>query len=411
MTNKANCSSPIKRIILIVALALLFCGICLASNVYASSYKEVSDSDFPKLTEGKLTKEQVETVLNVMIDFCDKDIVLSKLTKEEINKLGQRAYINQATLNIEEYKFERDEEGKDTTSYPLKKVNNCLSFYTDHRFPVNSYEKDERGMVWRTDEKKYYYYAAYGTIATGCRIQSAKENGYKMIVKFIQGHDFLGESGINYTAILKKQDDGRYMLDSIYVPGNYKRFKSSNLVKVTRGAINKKQFKAIVGTIIKRHGLKNVNTEPRKKISHKKIKRIGKNYYTVEKIIGRALDHNKKNGWYYYSRSKSNKLLSFFSDNRIKKNKRWNGNGLKWRSTSKKIRYNKKTKNSYKLTISKAYKNSKHIKIWVNYEVLRNFEGYAQPTTEAIFVVKLKQLSGKKYSLYDMERLGGWKSN
>ena len=84
---------------------------------------------------------------------------------------------------------------------------------------------------------------------------------------------------------------------------------------------------------------------------------------------------------------------------------------MKWRSKSKKIRFNKKTKNSYKLTISKAYKNSKHIKIWVNYEVLRYIEGYPQPTTEAYFVVNLKKLSGKKYSLYDMERLGGWKSN
>ncbi len=380
------------------------------NTAYASSYETVKDSDYTKLTEGKLTKREVQLVLNIMIDFSGKDIVTHTLTSDEINQLGQDPIINQATLDSD-FELGYVTYSKGVAKYPLKRVNNCLSFYTDHRFEKNSSGKDEyNDRLWRTDEDTFYYYGPYGSIATGCIIKSAKYNDKKMILKFIQGNDYSGESGINYTAILKKQDNGRYKLDSIYVPGNYKKFKISKLSKVTKGSIDKAEFKAIAGCIIKKYGLRDMDDWfKRKVISRKKINKIGKDYYTVEKILGKALSYKKSSGWYSYNLKSANKLLSFFSKNQIKKNKKWNGNKLKWRTTKTKIKFNKKTKNSYKIKIESAYQNSDNIKIWVNYQHFKKEDGYSYADTEARYVFKLVKQSNGKYKLERIERLYGHK--
>ena len=260
------------------------------NTAYASSYKTVKDSDFTELTEGGLTKREVQIILNIMIDFSGKDLVTHTLTSDEMNQLGQDPVINQATLDSDsDLGYSSYSEG--ATVYPLEKVNNCLSFYTDHRFEKNSYGKhDYFDPLWKTDEDNFYYYGAFGTITTACIIKSAKYNDEQMILEFIQGNDWSGESGINYTAVLKRQDNGRYKLDSIYVPGNYEKFETSNLSKVTQGSIDEAEFKAIAGSIIRQYGLEDMeNGYERKVISNKTINKIGKDYNTVEKIFGKAL--------------------------------------------------------------------------------------------------------------------------
>ncbi len=380
------------------------------NTVYASSYKTVEDSDFPELTEGELTKREVQIILNIMIDFSGKDLVTQMLTSDEINQLGQVPVINQATLDSDsDLGYSKFSEG--ATVYPLEKVNNCLSFYTDHRFEENISGEDKyNNRLWSTDEDSFYYYGAYGTITTGCIIQSAKYNDEEMILEFIQGNAWSGESGINYTAILKKQDNGRYKLDSIYVPGNYEKFTTSDLSNVTQGSIDEAEFEALAVSIIEQYGLEDMeNSFERKTISRNLINRIGKDYNTVEKIFGRALSCNEHNGWYSYNLNEANKLLSFFSSNQIRNHLKWNSNKLKWLTTKARILFNKKTNSSYKIEIERAYQNSEHIKIWVRYGHYKEVDGYSYADTEGIYLFKLNMQSNGKYKLENIERLWAFK--
>ncbi len=389
----------VKRVIIVLTIVLIISGLPMMNNdAYASSYKTVNDSDFSALTVGKLTKGQVETVLNILIDFSGENLITHKLNSKEINNLGYDSIINQAALNIKGSSYKNG-----SISYPLKKVNRCLSFYTDHRFEKNSYEYDEYDrLIWKTGEDTFYYYGAYGTITTICMIQSAKYNDEQMVLKFTQANDWTGLSGITYTAILKAQDNGRYKLDSIYVTGNYKKFKTINLSKVTQGALDKKQFKATIGAIVKKHGLRNLNKLVYPTIGKKKINKIGNDYYTIEKILGKALLYKKTGGWYSYNLKKTNKVLSFFSNKKIRKNKKWTGNNLKWKSTNTRIKYNKKTSNPYKLKIESAYKNDHYINIWVS---------YSQSKIEARFKVTLTKQKNGKFKLTKIKRLYGYKSD
>ena len=217
-----------KKRIIALTMAVLLIMTIIPEGVFAAtsgSYTKVKASQYTKLTQGKLTKDQVEMVIESIINTANysrgDDPI--KLTAKQINKMGKTDhFVNRIALagatwydpKPEQY-TSSNEKDEWCGAHPLAESNRILSFYTDYRYKKNKTGKNNGYYVWRTNSKRLFYYGGIG-YESGCRITSAKKYSNKIVLKVSRESAFYPDDVIaKYTVTLKKQSNGRFKLYSI----------------------------------------------------------------------------------------------------------------------------------------------------------------------------------------------------
>ena len=224
LKNKSllRAAAVILAVILFAFMMPVFTG---QADAHAASYKKLKAAKYPKLTQGKLSKKQVEAVLEAVIasggSGQDGKLVLSK---SKISKLGKsndnmvRRIALFSTKWIDNPYSYQKQESKEIyqwcEAHPLSQSNRVLSFFTSYRFKKNKkYKSPAYGnLVWRTDKKKVYFYGGIG-YESGCKITSGKYNSKKAVLKVTRY--FMDEEMGTYTVTLKKNSKKKFVLSSI----------------------------------------------------------------------------------------------------------------------------------------------------------------------------------------------------
>ena len=212
---------------LTIIISVLLIMTFVTGTVFADSsdeYTKVKKSQYPKLMQGKLTKYQLEIVIEGIIG--NQKIVdwnkTSKLSYKQIKKAGHDHFVNRIALAGAKWYSPGDKQFASSDpkdqwceAHNITESNRILSFYTDYRYKKNKKKKEGDYYVWRTTSKKLYYYGGIG-YGFGCTITSAKKYSDKIVLKVKRESDYTEDPLIGkYTVTLKKQKNGRFKLYSI----------------------------------------------------------------------------------------------------------------------------------------------------------------------------------------------------
>lgn len=217
-----------KRIGLAVLTFVLVLSMIPVTAFAANPAKstKVKASQFPKLTQGNLTKKQVEWVIDSLIGQagtygCSTPI---KLSQKKINKMGKDHLVNRFSLyGAKQYDpapgmyNSGDPKDQWVEARDLKEANRILSFFTNFKYKKNTSKKTNGYFpyAWFTDSEKVYFYGGVGYPYIS-KISSAVRSG-KNIVLNVKRWFTLGEKSLTgkYKVILKLQKNKKYRLYSI----------------------------------------------------------------------------------------------------------------------------------------------------------------------------------------------------
>ena len=213
-----------KKKFFVVALCLMLVMTLLPISAFAASsdpYTKVTGSQYKKLTQGKLTKKQVEWVIESLIANSGSSRPLS-LSAKKINKMGKVHFTNRIALfGAKNYEGDysryssSNELDQWCEAHPLKQSNRILSFYTSYRYKKHKNVRNNGYLSVHTSGKKIFFYGGIGWMSD-CKITSAKKNSKKMIL-IVERYEYYGDTTYDgkYRVVLKKQSNGRYKLYSI----------------------------------------------------------------------------------------------------------------------------------------------------------------------------------------------------
>lgn len=204
-------------------LVVLLCVMLLAGNLCApalrlrevhaeASMKTVKESQYPKLIKGKLTKEQLEWVLEAVTHMGFDGNTKKTVGAKKIDKLAESTIHIVMVMGFESIltnKKEINGHSIDST-YLLTDVNRILSSYSTLRYKA----KTDYGGGIVTDADFFYLYGGGFGWNERSEILSAKYDSKKMVIQFRQV-DMLSDSvGDSFVATLKKSGK-KYVLKKI----------------------------------------------------------------------------------------------------------------------------------------------------------------------------------------------------
>lgn len=217
-----------KKKFLAVAICLMLVITLLPVSAFAASsasYTKVTGSQYKKLTQGSISKKQVEWVIESLICHGGRGSTPLYLSAKKINKMGKSQNMVRRIAMFGAKSYEGDtsrflsekETDQWCEAHPLKQSNRILSFFTSYRYAKNKKQRQNGYLICRTTGKKLFYYGGIGYESCS-KIVSAKKNSKKMILTVERSSIFYGDGNTpiaKYKVVLKKQKNGRYKLYSI----------------------------------------------------------------------------------------------------------------------------------------------------------------------------------------------------
>lgn len=181
-----NTKKFLLGLIILFAISYIFM-ISYKINVFLSSESNISEEVFLELSKKGMSKEEINKLPNILINYTAKDNSLKSLTKSYVNKNGALIFSKQ------------DESIKD------KKENKIsFSYFIRDNIKFNPFNKDTILIVMDSEE-------------------SHKSNNFL----FVEGIDYLGRTKIYNKIPMAYFSDQKYEAGEVFVVPNlivYKRF-------------------------------------------------------------------------------------------------------------------------------------------------------------------------------------------
>jgi hypothetical protein len=185
----------------------------------AGSMKNMKTSDYSKMIQGGLNKTQLTDLLSYIAP--ESGILKGKA----LNNKGKDSFMLIVVGNNLKH-YDNSAQMKyhsNWYSFDIKYINKYLSSFSNYKYKPNKvYEKgdiysDTSGVY--TDKKKLHVYCPGIGWELHAKINSAKYDNKKMVITFT--NYFLTEKKGTYKAVLKKQKNGKYKIESVALSTQY----------------------------------------------------------------------------------------------------------------------------------------------------------------------------------------------